>query len=643
MMEYHNITKLGSPGIPNWVEVLQSLPNMSFKVRKQLITMCRSRYYPDKGTRLYFICSDVISTVGKSPAFVQFMMDLFKYPVLTGFFLSAILSCPYSKAEVEIIRDELLWKEVKVMESVPRLPEIRWHILSDLKDYCLHPHLSIASVVPRQIRQILHQWFTICSKTVLYPHSGNKTVSRNTKRRYYETIQEEELDEPFTTTNVEQFYAMSGIQLEGSCEMRQKWYPSNSSPRTYYAMGGTAYMRSRYLRNAVNWLCDLFSPCHRKKRVRPDWIRVDESDEVYIYDLSSFTSNMHEQRSFLNFLGQLSQGIEVTYMDSYSGLSTCDLGQMIMEYNELNSQPKYSMERVWNVDLELTHSVAGFLGVYANLMTCTFPHSIVLSTVKDNASRSWCAGDDAGTGCSDGERIVHETADVVGTLAHEKVYVLSEPGSQALKRKVSRIPTGILVHNSALWPSWCMLFRQDWRFDKTSLSEKRAKFASAVVPFLQSILNIPKEPIEREFIMDCLTEAYSSLNLPCEGWLPLVQGYARRYTVPIVGKYTLDKDPLIYLADSYYIDMYVGPEIDGEEFDESMLDLESWTSFSSPRLAHLERLGYVVSEKVTRMYEGDMGREILRNHVLGNIRKQVNRYTIVEPIPGQLKFIHILS
>jgi hypothetical protein len=641
-MEYSDFTSFSDLPIDHWSDLLSVIPVLPFKVRKQLITMTRSRVYPNPGTRLYSICSDLVHCIPSHTTLAKTLQEVYNYPIVSGFLLSIVLSCPYTKAEVEEIKEQMIWKELSVMESVPRTPSIRWHILSDNKDFELHPHLACSTTIPRQVRAIFQQWFRVCQSRLIYPHSGTKSVSKETKRQM---IQHRDWPptEMVSTTHLEQLYSDTGLKLSGPCEMRQKWYPTQSSPRTYYAMGGDAYFRSRYLRNAINWLCDLFMPCHRKRRVRPDWIRVDPEEEVYIYDLSSFTSNMHEHSSFLNFLAELARGVEVHVFDTYEGILIMDLGEMIDEYNQLNRQPKYSMESVWQVDLELVHSVAGFLGVYANLMSATFPHSVVLSTVTDEASKSWCAGDDAGTGSSEGERIVHESAQTVGSLATEKVYILSETGAQALKRKVSRLAQGIFVHNSALWPAWSLLFHYDPRFDQTTLQEKRAKFSSAVVPFLSSVSQMVLTPMEEQLVLDVLKKVYQRLSLPLEGWLPILHGYSRPYTVPMVTDYCLKYDPLLLLAESYYLGWYLGPEVDGEDFTLDLLDQDEFICFSHPRLVVLERLGFVSSEKVKRVYEGEFGRDVLYRHVSGKLSKPINRYKVIGNIPSYLKDASVLE
>lgn len=626
-------------------DLIEVIPSLSYADRKKLMTVARARCFPKRGTTLHRMTWPTISRLSRLYPWMKEQLALsITTPMKSGFLLSALLSAPYESSDVRRIKKELMWKEVSVMESIPRKPSICWFNI-----YCLLDPLSsefkTSSIHNRILQRSLQKWIHRHSGKVLYPSMGNKAVSFES-RMNLETYLRREVDPEFdvTSTTLEHYYSRSGLRVDGACEMKQKWYPTQASPRTYYAQGGDAYHSSKYLRDSFNWLCDSFRPTNRIDRVSFSGLTLSQSeDDVYIYDLTSFTSLFHEHRSFLIFLACITSEVIVTIFDSWEGPVFVTLGSLIFDYLEKNvSQPSYSTRIPELSDLKLAHSIAGFLGVYGNLATCTYPHGISLSTVTGSDNRSWCAGDDAGSADVSESSGFHtkRVAETVGSIAIDKVFIASEEGSLALKRPISLISSVIFQHRNILWPIFSIMCDSDPRYNLVAVHADYERVLGAIVSFLRSCEICPLSLDDIEFATDFFQSFYRRYGLPCSGWYPPLTGYHPwKLSIPKMDKSVFGRNPLQVLVESFFGTEYVAALVEELPWQgNSGLYLgNSWRSNSNEHLSYLVKLGYISREVCQCLYEGKDG---FQRAVVDATRPQAKYYVyefeVIEPIPQSL-------
>jgi hypothetical protein len=284
-------------------------------------------------------------------------------------------------------------------------------------------------------------------------------MSRSTRRQFEKTFNSSLSDHPiFGQDDWERVYHEFGITLGGDCELRQKWTPAVAKPRTYVAMGGKAYKPSRFLQDFFTDLVNLFPATNHITRLRPSRLRISMDNVLNghyrIYDLSSFTSNMRQQKSFCFVLKEFFRGVTVTVVDERYGPLDYDLGDLLQEYYEVCVDgPDLSYERCIFEDLKdpktRRHARASLLGIFGNLMTCTIAHYLILSPTVNSDEEINIAGDD-GLVWEDllNKYLVDKTILLVGDYAQDKTYRSDESGAVCLKRPILEIPPSLyLLHN----------------------------------------------------------------------------------------------------------------------------------------------------------------------------------------------------
>jgi hypothetical protein len=335
--------------------------------------------------------------------------------------------------------------------------------------------------------------------------------------------------------------------------------------------------------------------------------------------------------------------VPVVVFDSWLGPLHYTLGDLIWEYTQANiSQPSWTTKLPGFVDLELVHSVAGFLGVYGNLATCTFPHGVALGTVRDSERDSWCAGDDAGTiNPKDRPREVENCAGAIGTIAWEKVFLASEEGAVALKRPIT-IDHGILFqHANILWPVFSVMCDKDPRFAKVDTDQGLDRVCGAITSFLQSCLRVPLSPSDVEVAYSFFEHFYERFRLPLSGWYPPLTGYHPwRVTIPRMDRDSFIQDPLKRLVNSFFGTVYVSilEEVLPWEGSSTLVLDNSFRCNSCQHLGFLLKLGYLTRVNVEEVLVGTVGlsralEEVEPERSMSNF---VYEFRVVESIPSHL-------
>jgi len=492
-------------------------------------------------------------------------------PIWSGLILDITRSAPLSAAEVFQHKQDMWMKEVNTMNQQRRPSSLNY-------DAIFRPEFHHESFVPNfkprpDVNEFIHDLLVKWRKQmqeipVIYPRMSTKSAARSSQRWMEEhwnwrSVFDEEDDE-FTQCVMERFYCDTGQECQGGCEMRQKWYRSGVSPRTYYAQGGDAFHSSKYLQDGFNLLVDLLPTSNHVLRLIPSNLELDTEDSyVFIYDLSSFTSNFHEHYEFVRRLAEFCRGYPVTIWDGRVGERCVDLGELLSDYAVQNLQtPRYSWERWKKGDYEdHHHDVAGFLGVFGNLMGCTFLHSATILTIVGSVRKLYTAGDDGGAAVNaqlmlrwsgkntlhvenpfyDDVNLVFFALLLLGKIQWAKVFATCQEGAIALKRPLVQLGKTLSVPLMLIWPSLSLIDMYlnwpptDLRFSDYKLTHTRSDCLSAICVeinrFLRSLVAYTSRISDEDlvWIHHWLLQLYKDLSLPVEGFVPQYETQMRPY------------------------------------------------------------------------------------------------------------------
>jgi hypothetical protein len=506
----------------------------------------------------------------------------------------------------------------------------------------------------KNIHDALSSWKRKISKRVFYPRMSRKLVSRSTIRSWEEktgkqwSMNGEDGGEDMTQETLERIYHETGIEVDGDCEIRQKWYKSGVTPRTYFAQGGTSYKLSKYIQEIAGLLTEELDACHPVSRLHPARVNLREGEYLRIYDLSSFTSNHSECKYFVDALSQWCMGTEITLFDSVDGLVQVDLGILLSTYNQMNFLPAYSLEMIKDLfgDCMLAfHNRAGFLGIYGNINFSTFLHAASLLMVLLELDRANVAGDDAHyaetSGCEHMADIVIEAN---GILEHTKTFRTDEIGAVCLKRGIVQIDTKCFQSIMAIFPSFANLgklfgyFPPQFQERPTNKKDRLKLIGAEVYRFLQSIFMC--DVIDHlDVVHGLLCALYRSASLPITGLLPPYHDML----VPVIPEEPLQLtliSPIEALLQNHFCGFAVVPaivevdEVDPSEYFHISYN-DEWFGAKTKYLKHLEVLGYVVSEQVDELVYGIEAWNKLTDMYAGNLRVRYS-FKCIRDVPPDL-------
>lgn len=308
-----------------------------------------------------------------------------------------------SEAEIEQNRRESWEKEINATQGNDVDPHLDYDVwFSDnpsARQKPLSASLPAAPLHNQRIHDAFVRWRTRISGTTLFPQmQAIKSVSRSTAYMYRQACGHDEKtsrDHWVSSADLERFYAQSGMRIMGTCELRQAWKYNDLTPRTYFSQGGQAYHASKYIRHIANTLSESFPQTHFSSRFSYHDLPIDSSDAAFIYDYSSFTSNLCELRYFLRALSAFCMDTEVLLVDSNRGILRASLGHVIFEYNEIcNVGTEFDVIRYLGRSEILVHQKAGLLGVYGNIVFSTVLHGCHACQLAGDRSDCKCVGDD---------------------------------------------------------------------------------------------------------------------------------------------------------------------------------------------------------------------------------------------------------
>jgi len=591
----------------------------------------------------------------------------FKEVIASALFSGMILDmCRSAPLKAEDIHREQLkaWGKEYSVCTRTRLPHrINFRVFFEEESFhtSITPYVSPNPRMSMYVHSCLVKWRNEVCSQLHYPRLSAKQASYDTQR-YWEKYTDQrwvnnarEGGIEFNQRTIERYYLNTGVQLPGVSEMRQKWYKSGTTPRTYFAQGGTHFHRSKYTQGMFLSLVDMLGPTNHVSRLNPARILMDNPDDyLRIYDLSSFTSNCHEQSKFLHHLALFCSGHNVSLVDAREGVIVKDLGDLISEYNQVcNEFPLFSIERFdKNDDLNpISHSNASFLGIYGNLATCTFLHGAVVLQAFDSPSSLNVAGDDGHFKERPGfEDIATDLIRSIGVVERTKEFDSREEGAVCLKRGLYQQDLRIYQKLMIIWPSFHTLgsllgFRspQFSPFDKDlSRDDLRDMVGNEILRFL-SHLYYAKVESNLDIIIQFLHAYYDATNFPQYGTLPQCGG---RYLCPVLPtspEDILNEHPLDKLIRSSYngsamVTVSFDPNVEFDEASSMGYDLGyTWRGEMTRHLTYLQKLGFLQSSKLKQYVWGDDGLQRLIED-FDPFRVPMYEFEIIDDIPFYLRF-----
>jgi len=400
---------------PDYRILIRQSVTLSLKARSLVVKACQAQSWPvDPNSTLYKLMDPIkiILYLGPRNQLCLPLLDYaphyrFEFDELTSTILLDImrgLEVPEFERKEAVLAS---WaKEICLSESKKRESAIRWDYIFDFQAPLDEP-IDVAGLLPsnptslRMIRNRLQVFKRRYSKTIriLHARATHKNMSRGT-RRDFERKTDIDLEGVaiFGQDDWQRYRARTGDDLEGYCEIRQKWYPSGTKPRSYFTQGGVAYKHSRFLQTFFTQLVNGFPSTNHISRLQPHRLagNMDRENPAYlVYDLSNFTSNMSEQQYFVWELAKFFLGVIVIVLDEWDGYIYRDLGELLFEYHAYCvDEPELTYERFDPLREDpIRHGIASLLGIFGNLMTCTLAHWIIISPTCDEDEAN-VAGDD---------------------------------------------------------------------------------------------------------------------------------------------------------------------------------------------------------------------------------------------------------
>lgn len=562
-------------------------------------------------------------------------------PLISSSIISFCLAVEPSPDQVRQAFIDSASKEHQVLDSHPRQTTINWKPFFFPKaseNYVLPHQTKDATAFVQKINSKLRQFRDRIEFKRIWPYGTSRGISKTGRESLIKLrselsrtpwLTEEDKRRPPTSQDVVNMFIHEGLWAKGVCEMKQKWYPAQLVPRTYFAQGGNAIRVSCYLRNFFNDLTDTYLPTERRARVDGSRLICPDGGHFIIYDLTSFTSNFHEQQSFLRNMADFFRETLVFLIGHNLSLEEHYLGDLIDEYcEEVNTLPQYEFNKgILDFSLEaltFTHHVAGFLGVPGNLATCTLAHGISIGICVDSDKNQSCAGDDGNVGVRDDiqEQEVRRTVHSLGTFNDEKMSTTKITGRGSyLKRPFRQVMNqGIMINrvDFPLMGSCNLMIKDDLRFPELSKdrSKLRQSLASSISRLFRSLYEHSSGEISDDiltFILSFIQEFYAKASLPSAG---MVRGFygsdldvtsfriEAAVVFPVSERY-LRRDPDVVLTEDFLpwiteVPVWTDETIQlsrGEDWPAG----ESRKGRSSPVLDKLVVLGFLERTETERM------------------------------------------
>lgn len=637
--------------------------------RKKIVAVCRAQYVPlpkpPPYTRLHIeIGMDHPSSQSLDPDgkdvfhFLVLYKHLLTDPSLCSLILNILYAAPYLDEQKNKEIKESWGKEIRTLETQALPSYFNYNVWFDpscfSQPFC--PDIPANPEMASYIHMLLWRWREACCNKIHYPRASNKTMAHNTIRKVSEFLGLPKWDESsqglFTQKSLMEIQHQYKRRFDGPTEIRQKWYRSKVSPRTYFAQGGTAWNASKHCQGVFNDLVDQLISTNYLYRLSPTRIRIDNDEALKIWDLTSFTSNHHESRHFLLRLSSFCSGYKIKLMDEVDGFIEVDFGNLLGVYAQQNCFPEYTLERCdeFYVDLISFHHVAGFLGVYGNLPSSTFLHGASCLQVVGDPNKINCAGDDGHAASVPGtykdytlDRVIRRN----GLLEESKMYWTYEEGSICLKRGIVQIGSFLLQKEMILWPSISLILEcifgekapsHNRNPTKRSKIDIQSAVATEMFRFMNSLfLHNQQFGLHLDYAAQFCRNVWTNCGLPVCGSVPQLGG---QYLCPIMPRdeSAFQHSPLNQLISYHYsgrVELPLRGSTSSFEVTE-FLNIAGWqfTCNTSSYYGFLETLGYLESVPIKRTYFDIDGFDRLIKE-FSSPGPSVVEYSVLRVVPDQ--------
>lgn len=649
---------------PSFADIIRHISKMDLSQRSAIIKCCQAQTVPHRNAKtvLHRIISEVPPY--QPPGYFKMMpvldfaneiKDQLEGRVSSTIILDICRSAPVHIPHIQEARFKSWNKEILCCETEGRAPRIDWSVVFEGSNRPLLPGVSSNPAMAFAFRSSLVRWRAKISRAYFYPRMTRKNMSWDTRRNYENTFGKSLEGTPiFSQVMWQRTYMETGIEIEGVAEMRQKWYPSNAKPRTYYAQGGTHYKASCYLQDAFSSLVNSNPITHHVSRLQPTRLILPTDQHYLIYDLTSFTSRMWEQKSFTRHLGEFLTGVYVFIMDPRVGPILKDLGEMVLDYNDIcNIHPQVSYERFGPsmIGHIAEHATASMLGIYGNLMTCTFAHAACVSQAADNENEVNVAGDDALVVDRRSEEL-DILIRAIGDYEPEKTFRSDEVGAICLKRPIWEDTGRLMTRNNCIAPNVVMIAHylfeiSDPRFhfftQDLDLNERISIVGKDLMRFLRSVYR------SREFVdMSQINIAYETAEALTtlgpknrQGGIPNCGDAYFWPWIPNNIDEFLESDPLEALIYRRFRGEYVSVPAEGslDRVDLETLEFDEVVQVNKDKhLSYLEKLGFIETEEAHVQVKGEIAFRRLKALWEGLDEPRIYNLTLLREIPKHLLY-----
>lgn len=664
-----SIFQLACTVYPMLHDQIYHIVSMPLATRSVLIKCCQAQSVPPNNTPLgimisklppYYVKHGFMRTRYTPFSTFHDMQPLIVGPVTSAIILDLCRALPLEQFEIDGAREASWRKEGIKIEEPERKCQINWNPIFDPAKFeePMLPFLPPNPTMAKYIFAGLHLWKRRLVDRVLLPRHTRKNMSRDTRRCYEEESGISLENTPiFSQEDWLRYYHRTGIKLGGVTEMRQKWYPSGAKPRTYFAQGGYHYSNSALLQDLFTSLVNSMPFTHHITRLLPSRLHLREGNHYRVYDLSTFTSNMAEQRGFVRRLAEFCYGTRVYYLDLRLGIQEADLGDLMTEYYDTCVfHPEVSYERVPGVVLDAErvfvsdHGVASMLGIFGNLMTCTFAHGALMAQTVEKEDLINVAGDDGLVEeTSDNSQEIQWSIKTLGECEMSKTFLSSDEGCICLKRPLYE-EMGVLKHGFSCIPPSLITFAHYIH----DISDPRYSFHSDVVKqpssfsivgkdlmrFLRSVHRVAWkcDEVQLSYAAEIAsTWTKSAFGYPLdEGRLPHCGDPFFWPCIPTLENFIRRDDPLDLLILRRFNGCATLPVLEITE-DENAIPLSSLSvgdtirRNSSWEMSMACLLGYIEQRNISKVVWGIEAYEYIKR-VLTSTEPHVYEYVVVEDI-----------
>lgn len=562
--------------------------------RKALTLVCRARVIPEKGTDLYrqvqILSYDALSSIA----------SIVTDPIRACLLQTLIRLAPISLLGIQEQLRISLGKELSAATRCRNPCTLNFSCFFGEYSKPLCPDIGANPDMAKYVHDAINRWVQRVSRAVLYPASSQKSMSKDTLRHYNQATGKAK--NAVSKVDVERYYHNTGSHIGGISELRQVWYVSQLTPRSYFTIGGAQFKHSKYM-----WIFDMLSDemecTNRVSRTSVSSLDVQPEDHLFVYDLTSFTSQLDCHEKFLWYLAEYTMDTHVTILDTHYGYMPVSLGGLIHEYR-LHCYCNPVFENGVCRKPTLHCHVVGMLGDYGNIDSARFIHGAVVLQTCSNPSKLRIVGDDGLVATYDEKRQRRAIAHL-GTLGDDKTYS-SLTGSMVFLKKP--LYHHVIARQDAVvhWPSLeyrLHNYEIDPRYPRLLSKGKKNRLATSaqVLSFLQSLQRVYLQPHDHTLIRSYLEYTYRVSNLP-------VDGSIGTHFVPSLSVRFGD-DPVSGTVKRCYTGSARIPLRSKKPFESSLLRDTSFDCNSHKLLTVLVNLGYLRQKKQFIQVHGEEGLE----------------------------------